>query len=394
MVEAAADASSPALAEVLRDAGLYIDESQWDGMACEYIVSGNTFNHKELLRKCGGRWSKRRNGWAFADHASLARVAEALRGRAPNGDASTPSGLSDSPGPYVHDQTNRRRDDRRKRKRYLGHRERLRDRFLEVGPASLPDYELLELLLYFSIDVRDTKPLAKDLLKEFGSLGGVLNADPERLHEIEDLPRPSETYLEWLRYWKSPAYEADGEALARGEEIAEPARQLRAYQGTDDWQRQGDLYWSWRFTAVLFKVVREFAQRLHKEELKDRPVIGSWSALTDYLQVALAHEPIEQFRLLFLDRKNILIRDEVQQRGTVDHTPLYPREIVKRALDLQASAIIMVHNHPSGDPTPSRADIEMTRQVVQALGPVGITVHDHVIIGKNRHTSFRSQGLI
>jgi DNA repair protein RadC len=140
--------------------------------------------------------------------------------------------------------------------------------------------------------------------------------------------------------------------------------------------------------------VREFAERLHREELKDRPVIGSWTSLLDYLQVALAHEPIEQFRVLFLDRKNILIKDEVQQRGTVDHTPLYPREIVKRALELQASAIIMVHNHPSGDPTPSRADIDMTKQVTQALAAVGITIHDHVIIGKNRHTSFKSQRLI
>ena len=131
-----------------------------------------------------------------------------------------------------------------------------------------------------------------------------------------------------------------------------------------------------------------------REEIQDRPVIGSWTALLDYLQVALAHEPIEQFRVLFLDRKNILIRDEVQQRGTVDHTPLYPREIAKRALELGASALIMVHNHPSGDPTPSRADIEMTKQVVQALAPVGITVHDHVIVGKNRHTSFKSQRLI
>jgi DNA repair protein RadC len=135
-------------------------------------------------------------------------------------------------------------------------------------------------------------------------------------------------------------------------------------------------------------------QRVLREQIQDRPVIGSWTALLDYLQVALAHEPIEQFRVLFLDRKNILIRDEVQQRGTVDHTPLYPREITRRALELQASALIMVHNHPSGDPTPSRADIEMTKQVVQALAPVGITVHDHVIVGKNRHTSFKSQRLI
>jgi DNA repair protein RadC len=131
-----------------------------------------------------------------------------------------------------------------------------------------------------------------------------------------------------------------------------------------------------------------------KEEIKDRPVIGSWSALLDYLHAAMAHEAKEHFRILFLDRKNILLRDEVQSEGTVDHTPLYPREVVKRALEIGASAIIMVHNHPSGDPTPSKADLEMTRQVVSALEPVGITVHDHVIVGKNRHTSFKSQRLI
>jgi proteasome lid subunit RPN8/RPN11 len=130
------------------------------------------------------------------------------------------------------------------------------------------------------------------------------------------------------------------------------------------------------------------------EEIQDRPVIGSWNTLLHYLQGALAREPIEQFRVLYLDRKNTLIRDEQQQRGTVDHTPLYPREIVKRALGLGASAIIMVHNHPSGDPNPSRADIEMTKQVVQAMAAVGLTVHDHVIVGKNRHTSFKSERLI
>jgi DNA repair protein RadC len=126
--------------------------------------------------------------------------------------------------------------------------------------------------------------------------------------------------------------------------------------------------WRRRETEVLLTAMRELLRRVLREEIRDRPVIGSWTALLDYLQVALAHEPIEQFRVLFLDRKNILIRDELQQRGTVDHTPLYPREIVKRALELGASSIIMVHNHPSGDPTPSRADIEMTKQVVQALG--------------------------
>jgi DNA repair protein RadC len=145
---------------------------------------------------------------------------------------------------------------------------------------------------------------------------------------------------------------------------------------------------------VLLKVVAELLKRVLREEIQERPVIGSWTALLDYLQMALAHESIEQFRVQVPDRKNILIRDEQQQRGTVDHTPLYPREIVKRALELGATAIIMVHNHPSGDPTPSRVDIEMTKQVVQAMSAVGLSVHDHVIVGKNRHTSFKSQRLI
>jgi DNA repair protein RadC len=152
--------------------------------------------------------------------------------------------------------------------------------------------------------------------------------------------------------------------------------------------------WRRRETEVLLKLVTELLQRVLREQIRERPVISSWSALLDYLQVTLSHEPIEQFRVMFLDRKNVLIKDEVQQRGTVDHTPLYPREIAKRALELAASAIIMVHNHPSGDPTPSRADLEMTKQVVAALAAVGITVHDHVIVGKNKHTSFKSQRLI
>ncbi len=146
--------------------------------------------------------------------------------------------------------------------------------------------------------------------------------------------------------------------------------------------------------ALLIKAVAQVIQRSLREQILERPVIGSWTALLDYLQAAMQHETAEHFRLLFLDRKNILIRDEVQSRGTVDHTPLYPREVVKRALELGASALIMVHNHPSGDPTPSQADIDMTRQVVAALSQVNITVHDHIIVGRNRHTSFKTQKLM
>jgi DNA repair protein RadC len=376
------------LAGTLGRAGLELRESAGEQGQAEYLVSGNTYAHRDILKDHGARWSRRRQGWVFTSVERLRVLAGAL----PTDDHAVGApGLADAPAAYAAAE---RPQQRREKKRYHGHRERLRTRFMEAGPATLADYELLELLLFFSIEVRDTKDLAKDLLKEFGSLGGVLSADPERLREMPGLPAPSAEYLEWLQYWRSPQYEADGQAAARREEPGEDAHRLRAYQGSAEWERQGDRYWSWRFTAIPLRTVREFAERLGREQIMDRPVIGSWTALLDYLQVALQHEPIEQFRVLFLDRKNILIRDEVQQRGTVDHTPLYPREIVKRALELQASSIIMVHNHPSGDPTPSRADVDMTKQVVQALGAVGISVHDHVIIGKNRHTSFKSQRLI
>ncbi len=202
--------------------------------------------------------------------------------------------------------------------------------------------------------VATRSPLAKELIERFGSLGGVLAAEPARYAECVELVRPAST----------------------------------------DPERREVLDEDLRFTQVLLKAVQAFLHRVGREAIKDRPVIGSWTTLIDYLHAAMAHEPAEQFRILFLDRKNILIKDEVQSRGTVDHTPLYPREVVKRALELAASAVIMVHNHPSGDPTPSKADIEMTRQVVQALEPVGITLHDHVVIGKNRHLSFRTERLI
>ena len=239
-------------------------------------------------------------------------------------------------------------------KHYHGHRERLRQRFTDASPEALADYELLELLLFFSVYRRDTKPIAKDLIERFGGLGGVLAAEPQRYAESTPLTTPDAT---------------DPERRAtRDEDCASPRSSSRP-------------------STRLF-------QRVLKEQIKERPVIGSWTALIDYLQLAMQHESAEHFRILFLDRKNILIRDEVQSRGTVDHTPLYPREVVKRALELAASAIIMVHNHPSGDPTPSQADIEMTRQVVAALAQVNVTVHDHIIVGKNRHTSFKSQRLM
>lgn len=223
-----------------------------------------------------------------------------------------------------------------KRPHHEGHRERLRARFMSA-PSALPDYELLELILFRTIPRRDVKPLAKELIALFGGLSGVLNAAPERLREVK---------------------------------------------GVSD------------ATVADFRIVREAGLRLSQAKVMKKEVISSWSALLDYCSASMAHGAIEQFRILFLDRQNVLIADEVQQTGTIDHTPVYPREVMKRALALNASSIILVHNHPSGDPTPSAADIEMTKRIVETAKPLGIQVHDHLVIGKGRHASFKSLGLI
>ena len=220
---------------------------------------------------------------------------------------------------------------------YHGHRQRLRERFMATDGDGMPDYEILELLLSQAIPRADVKPIAKALLDRFGSLGEVLGAPPEKLREVKGV----------------------GDAA-----------------------------------AVALKVVRAAGLRMARQQVMNTDAIGSWDQLLDYCKAAMGYEAVEQLRVLFLDRKNVLIADEVQQRGTVDHTPLYPREVVKRALDLNASALILVHNHPSGDPTPSRGDIEMTREVKDAAGRLGIALHDHVVIGKSRHVSFRSEGLL
>lgn len=220
---------------------------------------------------------------------------------------------------------------------YKSHRQRLRQRFLKSEPETFPDYELLELLLFHSIERIDVKPLAKQLLRDFNSFGGV---------------------------------------LAAGEE------QLGRYTRIND------------RTTAHFKAVREAARRMLREEIADRPVISSWTKLIDYCRASMADERTERFRILFLDRKNMLIADEIQQRGTVDHTPVYPREVIKRALELGATALILVHNHPSGDPTPSRADIEMTHEVRDAADKLGIAVYDHVIVGKGTASSFKALGLL
>jgi DNA repair protein RadC len=220
---------------------------------------------------------------------------------------------------------------------YHGHRERLRERFLEGGADALPDYELLEMVLFRSFKRGDTKGLSKALLVKFGSFAEVISAPPERLKEVEGI----------------------GEA-----------------------------------TIIELKVVQAAALRLMKGGIAKRPVLSSWSAIIDYCRASMGFEAREQFRILFLDKKNQLIADEVQGVGTVDHTPVYPREVVKRALELSASAIVLVHNHPSGDPTPSMADIDMTRKIGEAGEKLGIVLHDHIIVGKMGHTSFRGLQLI
>jgi DNA repair protein RadC len=219
-----------------------------------------------------------------------------------------------------------------------GHRDRVRERFNKVGGEAFTDVELLEAVLHLAIPRKDTKDLAKILLRRFGSFSGVLSAPRERLMEFDMM----------------------GET-----------------------------------TVTNLKVVQAAAHRFAKDRIDhDQPILNSWSELLDYCRSAMAFEDIEQFRILFLDKKNKLIADEVQQTGTVDHTPVYPREVIKRTLELSASALILVHNHPSGDPTPSAADVQMTRQINDIARPLGITVHDHIIIGKTGHSSLKGLKLL
>jgi DNA repair protein RadC len=217
------------------------------------------------------------------------------------------------------------------------HRSRLRARFLGGGAAAMPDYELLELVLFRAIPRRDVKPLARTLLDRFGDFSGVISAPPERLSEVAGI---------------GPA------------------------------------------VVTEFKVVEAAAHRLAQARVIGRPVISSWDALIAYCRASMAHRGIEQFRVFYLDRKNVLIADEESARGTVDHVPVYPREVVKRALLLDASALILVHNHPSGDPTPSQADISMTTEVQRAAEALGLVLHDHVVIGKSAEVSFRAAGYL
>jgi DNA repair protein RadC len=217
------------------------------------------------------------------------------------------------------------------------HRARLRERFMTGGAAALPDYEMLELILFRSIPRKDTKPLARLLLDTFGDFNRVLTATPERLSQVPGV---------------GPAVITD------------------------------------------LKIIEAATHRMARAKILKRHVISSWDAVIDYCHTTMAHRETEQFRVLYLDRKNILIADEEQGKGTVDHVPVYPREVAKRALELNACAMILVHNHPSGDPTPSEADIAMTSQIEEACNALGLTLHDHLIVGKSRELSFRAQGLL
>lgn len=217
------------------------------------------------------------------------------------------------------------------------HRKRLRERFLEGGAGAVPDYELLELVLFRAIPRRDVKPLARRLIEAFGDFNAVISAAPARLQDVEGV----------------------------GESV-----------------------------VCELKVVEAAAHRLARARVMRRHVLSGWDALLDYCHTVMSHRETEHFRILFLDRKNVLVADEEQARGTVDHVPVYPREVVKRALELNASALIIVHNHPSGDPTPSRADIDMTTRIEAAAQALGLVLHDHLVIGRSLELSFRAEGLL
>ena len=217
------------------------------------------------------------------------------------------------------------------------HRKRLRARFLEGGAQAVPEYELLELVLFRAIQRQDVKPLARRLMDHFGDFNAVLSASRDALLRVDSV----------------------GDAV-----------------------------------ILELKIVEAAAHRLSRARVMQRHVVSSWDALLDYCHATMAHRTTEQFRILFLDTKNVLIADEEQARGTVDHVPVYPREVVKRALELNAAALILVHNHPSGDPTPSQADIDMTRRIIRAAEALSVSVHDHLIIGKSCEISFRGEGLL
>jgi DNA repair protein RadC len=218
-----------------------------------------------------------------------------------------------------------------------GHRMRMRQRFLKAGPDSLADHEMLEMILFIALPRRDTKPIARELLTRFRTFGGVVGAPLGELTAVEGL----------------------GEA-----------------------------------GAAALKVVQAAALRMMRQEVASQPVLSTWDRLTGYLTAAMGQERTEQFRVLFLDSRNRLIADEVQGQGTINHAPAYPREVVRRSLELHASAVILVHNHPSGDPAPSREDVTLTAEIARAASMMGITVHDHIIVGRGKWLSLRAEKLM
>ena len=293
------------------------------------IVVGTPYhpNFPARARLLGGDWDALRHVWIFDAREddrvrSLCREIYGTDGVAPIPDAEERGRNEFSDGAELP--------------HYFGHRQRLRERMIASGAETLPDYELLEVILFAARARGDVKPVAKALLGHFGGFAEMMSAEPEAL-------------------------------AAAGLNLA---------------------------GIAAIKAAREAALRLMRADLQQRPVVNSWDKLIDYCRATVAHGKIEEFHILFLDRKNVLIKDERQQRGTVDHTPVYPREVVKRALELGASALILVHNHPSGDPTPSKADIAVTQDIKKAAAPLGVVLHDHVIIGRNRHTSLRELGEI
>ena len=330
---------------VVRLGSIILSRADYFAAEASYLIRGDTFELEDELIACGCAWSPAERAWT-ADATAAERVIARLRVREPGTGPGQAPANSAAP---VHEQG--LINGWARQGLPAASRERRLNRLARLPPEMWADEEVLEILLGFAFP--DQGPdLAAWLLERFGGFGAVLAAEAPRYAE-------------------------------------HPTLAPTAYAGAAGGANERCVQ-----LALLLKAVAQVLQRSLREQIQDRPVIGSWTALLDYLQAAMQHETAEHFRLLFLDRKNILIRDEVQSKGTVDHTPLYPREVVKRALELGASALIMVHNHPSGDPTPSQADIDMTRQVTAALSQVNIAVHDHIIVGKNRHTSFKTQKLI
>jgi len=286
------------------------------GAEGRFAVRGDTYPHRQALQELGGRWDKLARLWLFdGPEDPSSRLAAAIAAEVPTDGAAPPEPAN--------------------RPHYWGHRQRLRERAMNGGLGALPDYELLELLLFGAIARKDVKPLAKDLLARFGSLAGVLAA---------------------------------------------PAEELARFDLVD------------QKVIVSFRAMGELAHRMAREELLERPLLNSLDKVAKYCRAQMGHSEVEQFRVLYLDQRHALIQDETQQRGTVNEVAAYPREILRRALNLGAVGLVLVHNHPSGNLKPSPGDVEITREIQKAADSVGIALHDHLIVGRNGHVSLREMG--